>query len=73
MIVVRGEALREVPPELAVFSVTVTVRDRERATALSRLTSQNAEIKSLLDGFDAAIERRETSSVQIYPQYKRGR
>ena len=36
MIVVRGDATREVPPELAVFSVTVASRDKDRQAALTR-------------------------------------
>ena len=70
-VVVRGEATREVPPELAVFSVTVTSRDKDRQAALSRLTERVAEVRSHLDDFDDAIERRETGSVQIYPEVKK--
>jgi uncharacterized protein YggE len=43
MVTVRGEALREVPPEQAVFSVTVSARDKNRETALTRLTQRSAE------------------------------
>jgi uncharacterized protein len=69
-VVVRGEALREVPPELAVFSVTVSSRDKDRETTLTRLTERAAELRSHLDDFDDAIERRETGSVQIYPEMR---
>jgi uncharacterized protein YggE len=72
MVAVRGEALREVPPELAVFSVTVSARDKDRQTALTRLTERAAELRSALDDYPDAIERRETSGVQIYPELKRG-
>jgi uncharacterized protein YggE len=72
MIVVRGEATREVPPELAVFSVTVSARDKDRQTALTRLTERAAELRSHLDDFPDAIERRETSGVQVHPELKRG-
>lgn len=72
MIVVRGEATREVPPELAVFSVTATARDKDRRTALTRLTERAAALRDRLDGFAEAIERRETSGVQVHPQLKRG-
>ena len=72
MVVVRGEALREVPPEQAVFSVTVSARDKDRQTALTRLTERSAELRSALDDYPEAIERRETGSVQIYPELKRG-
>ena len=72
IIVVRGEATQEVPPELAVFSVTVSSRDRDRSTALTRLTERAAELRSHLDDFPDAIERRETSAVQVHPELKRG-
>jgi uncharacterized protein YggE len=72
MVVVRGEALREVPPEQAVFSVTVSARDRDREAALTRLTERAADLRSALDGYAQAIERRETGGVQIYPDVKRG-
>lgn len=72
MIVVRGEATREVPPELAIFSVTVSARDKDRQTALTRLTERAAELRTHLDDFPEAIERRETSGVQVHPELKRG-
>ena len=72
MIVVRGEATSEVPPELAVFSVTVSSRDKDRQTALLHLTERAAELRTDLDDFPDAIERRETSGVQVHPELKRG-
>jgi uncharacterized protein len=71
MVVVRGEAFREVPPELAVFSVTVWARDRDRQTVLTRLTERAAELRSALDDYPDAIERRETSGVRVSPEVKR--
>jgi uncharacterized protein YggE len=72
IVVVRGEAFREVPPEQAVFSVTVSARDKDREATLTRLTERAAELRSTLDDFGDAVERRETGSVQIYPELKRG-
>lgn len=72
MIVARGEASREVPPELAVFSVTVSARDKDRQTTLTRLTERAAQLRSALDDYPEAIERRETSGVQVRPELKRG-
>ncbi|GAA0507239.1 hypothetical protein Ade02nite_50580 [Paractinoplanes deccanensis] len=74
-IVVRGEALREVPPELAVLSVTVSARDRDREAVIDRLLQRSAEVRDVLDsagGDDGAIERRETGGVQVFPELKRG-
>ena len=70
-VVVRGEAVREVPPELASFSVTVQARDRDRQSALARLAERAASTRTLLDGFGAAIERRETGDVNLRPELKR--
>lgn len=72
MVVTRGEAVREVPPELAVFSVTVSARDKDRDTTLHRLTERAAVLRAVLDEYPDAIERRETGTVQIHPELKRG-
>jgi uncharacterized protein YggE len=48
-IVVRGEAFREVPPEQALLSVTVSARDRDRAAVVSRLLERSAELRAVLD------------------------
>ncbi len=71
VISVHGEARREVPPEQAVFSVSVSARDRERTTVVARLTRRAAEVDQILDRFGTAVERRETSGVQVYPEFRR--
>ena len=71
-VVVRGESLREVPPEQAVFAVTVSARGKEQHAVLTRLTERAAELRTHLDDFPDAIERRETSGVQVHPELKRG-
>lgn len=70
-ILVRGEAIREVPPELAVFNVSVTVRGKDKDAVLARLTESSAVLRAVLDGYGEAIERRETGGVQVYPDFKR--
>jgi uncharacterized protein YggE len=72
MVVVRGEAFREVPPELAVFSVTVSARDKDRQATLTRLASRAAQLRRVLDGYSDEIVKRETGGVQIHPELKRG-
>jgi uncharacterized protein len=72
MVVVRGEAFKEVPPEQAIFSVTVSARDKDRQAALTQLTERAAELRRALDDHADAIERRETGGVQIYPEVKHG-
>lgn len=71
VVLVRGEAAREVPPELAVFTVTVAARDRDRASTLNRLAERSAGVRALLDGYGAAVERRETGGVHVRPELKR--
>ncbi len=71
-VVVRGEAVHEVPPELARVSVTVAARDKDRASVVARLTDRAAALRAVLDGFGETIERRETGSVQVWPEFKRG-
>lgn len=67
-LVVRGEAFREVPPELARFAVTVSVRDRSRQAALARLADRTGEVRELVDGYGTAIERRETGQLWVRPE-----
>ncbi|GAA0541578.1 hypothetical protein GCM10010172_23680 [Paractinoplanes ferrugineus] len=71
-IVVRGESISEVPPEQAVFSVTVTARGRDKDTVLTQLTERAAVLRAALDGYGEAIERRETGGVHVFPEFKRG-
>ncbi|HEY3009287.1 MAG TPA: SIMPL domain-containing protein [Micromonosporaceae bacterium] len=71
VVAVRGEVVREVPPEIARFSVTVAARDKNRQATLTRLTRRAEEIRALLDGYGEAIERRETSGVVVRPELKR--
>ena len=54
------------------FSVTVSARGKDRQATLTQLTERAAELRSALDDYPDAIERRETGGVQIYPEVKRG-
>jgi uncharacterized protein YggE len=70
-IVVRGEALREVPPDIAVFNVSVTARGKSKDAVLARLTEQSAVLRAELDAYGEAIEHRETTGVQVFPDFKK--
>jgi uncharacterized protein YggE len=50
----------------------VSSRDKDRQTALTRLTERAAALRTHLDDFPEAIERRETTGVQVHPELKRG-
>lgn len=71
VVAVRGEVVREVPPELASFSVTVSARDKDRQTTLTRLAERAAKIRELIDSYGPAIERRESGGLSVRPEWKR--
>ncbi|KKK04735.1 SIMPL domain-containing protein [Micromonospora sp. HK10] len=71
VVVVRGEAYREVAPELARFTVTATARDRDREATLARLAERAAAVRVLLDGAEPAVVRRETDQLRVWPETKR--
>ncbi|NJP32323.1 SIMPL domain-containing protein [Micromonospora thermarum] len=71
VVAVRGEAHREVAPELARFTVTAMARDRDRETTLSRLAERAAAVRVLLDGYGPAVERRETGDLRVRPETRR--
>lgn len=71
VVAVRGEAFREVPPELARFQVTATARDKDRQATLTRLAERAEGVRALIDSYGAAIERRESGQLQVYPEVKR--
>ncbi|MFI2709760.1 SIMPL domain-containing protein [Micromonospora sp. NPDC018662] len=71
VVAVRGEAYREVAPELARFTVTVSVRDRDRETTLTRLAERAAAVRALLDAAEPTVARRETGQVNVWPVTKR--
>ncbi|WIN00963.1 SIMPL domain-containing protein [Actinoplanes oblitus] len=71
IVVATGEAVREVPPELATVHVHTVAKGRDREAVLRRLAERSAAAGAVLDEFAAAIERRETTGVQVHPQTKR--
>jgi uncharacterized protein YggE len=71
VVAVRGEATREVPPEVARFSVSVIARDKDRSATLDRLAARADAVRAVIDGYGAAIERRESGSLSVRPELKR--
>jgi uncharacterized protein len=71
VVAVRGESVREVDPEIATFSVTVAARDRNRSEAFQRLAARVEAVRTLLDGYAEAVEKRETSGLYVRPENKR--
>ncbi len=70
VISVRGEARMEAEPEIAVISVTVQARDRDRRTVLNRLASRNTQVLDLIKGYGEAVETLESSPASVYPDIK---
>ncbi|HKT01451.1 MAG TPA: SIMPL domain-containing protein [Rugosimonospora sp.] len=70
VVAVRGEVFREVDPEIASFQVTVSARDKDRQEALRRLASRLDDVRTVLDGYAEAIEKRETSGMFVHPETK---
>ncbi|SCG34072.1 hypothetical protein GA0070560_101179 [Micromonospora halophytica] len=68
---VRGEAYREVAPELARFRVTATARERDRAVTLTRLAERAAAVRVLLDEHASDVDRRETGELRVRPETNR--
>ncbi|GGK16859.1 hypothetical protein GCM10010124_06780 [Pilimelia terevasa] len=68
IVAVRGEASVEADPELAKLSVTVTTRADTRESALQTLHTRTADVRAELDRHGAAIERRESSALQVHPE-----
>ncbi len=64
-VLVRGEALLQVEPELADVGVTVRVRARDRQTALERCQAAQEQVSAVAAAGDA-VESVETTAVSVY-------
>jgi uncharacterized protein YggE len=65
-VTVRGEALLVVDPELADVHVTVSVRARDRETALERCSARQQEVVAVVAAAGDAVEVTETTGVSVY-------
>lgn len=70
VISVRGEAHMEAEPEIAVISVAVQARDRDRRTVLDRLADRNKQVLGLIKGYGEAVEKLESGPASVYPDIK---
>ena len=68
-VVVRGEAVAEVPPDAAELVVTVEVRDRRRDRAVARLAEREHELTALLDQHRGALGTVSTEAVSVFPEF----
>lgn len=65
-VVVRGEALLVVEPEIADVDVTVRVRARDRQTALERCSARQDEVSLVVAAAGDAVEVIETAGVSVH-------
>ena len=65
-VVVRGEAMLVVEPEIADVDVTVRVRARDRQTALERCSARQAEVSAVVAAAGDAVEVTETTGVSVH-------
>ena len=65
-VVVRGEAVLTVEPEVADLGVTVRTRARDRQTALERCQAVQEQVTAVTAGAGDAVESVETASVSVH-------
>jgi uncharacterized protein YggE len=65
-VVVRGEAMLLVDPEIADVDVTVRVRARDRQTALERCAARQDEVAAVVAAAGDAVEVVETTGVSVH-------
>jgi uncharacterized protein len=65
-VLVRGEAVLLVDPEVADIGITVRTRARDRQTALERCAARQAEVSAVLASADDAVENLETAGVSVH-------
>jgi uncharacterized protein len=70
VISVRGEALLEVEPEIAIVNVTIEARDRDRRTVLGRLASRNQHVTDLIRRHGEAVENLESGPASVRPDIR---
>jgi uncharacterized protein YggE len=70
VISVRGEALLEVEPEIAVVWVAVQARDADRHRAVELLAERSSRVSARIKGFGAAVEKLESQRVHVQPVFK---
>ena len=72
-VVVRGEAMLLVDPEIAHLGVTVATRARDRQTALERCHAGLDDVTAVVRAAGDAVEVVETARVSVYREYRNGR
>ena len=72
-VVVRGEAMLLVDPEIAELSVTVTGRARDRQSALERCRARQDEVAAVVTAAGDAVETVESAGVTVHREVRDAR
>lgn len=73
VISVRGEAVLEVEPEIAVVNVAVEARDKDRRAVLDRLARRNHQLIERIRSYGDSVEKLESQPSAVYPDIKNKR
>ena len=73
VISVRGEAVLEVDPEIAVVWVSVLARDKDRRRAVEALAERTKQVTAQIKGFGGAIEKLDSGRVSVRPEFASGK
>src|SRR6266702_1736320 len=69
---VRGEAVLEVDPEIAVISVAVMVRDKDRRRAVDLLAKRNGKVLAMVRALGEAVDKVESGAASVHREFKDG-
>jgi uncharacterized protein len=69
-VLVRGEAVLLVDPEVADIGITVRTRARDRQTALERCAARQADVTAALASANDAVENLETAGVSVHVEVR---
>ena len=73
VISVRGEAVLEVDPEIAVVGVSVMARDKDRRRAVDALADRTKRVTAQIKGYGGAIEKLDSGRVSVRPEFASGK
>ena len=73
VISVRGEAILEVEPEIAIVWVAVMARHADRHRAVALLAERSNRVSGLIKKFGDAVEKLESQPVHVQPVFSGGK
>jgi uncharacterized protein len=73
VISVRGEAVLEVEPEIAVVMVLAMARDKDRRRAVAALAERTKRVTAQIKGYGGAVEKLDSGRVSVRPEFTSGK